>query len=136
MTARTEPLPGHRRRPRAARAADIGRLGLGCFALLRPRAVLAATRTPDRAWPRRTVRLLGARLLVQAVAGTLAPGRRVLLGGAAVELTHAGTMVLLAAVSPAYRPLALTSGAVAAGFGAVDLRALAAAAPAGQRARG
>ncbi|GAA3836809.1 hypothetical protein [Nocardioides panacisoli] len=107
------------------RPADLARLGLGAAALLDPRAVLRASGAYDRRLPRRLTRLLGLRVLAQAAAGLAVRDRRVPLSDAVVELTHAATTLGLAALSPGYRRLALTSGIVAACFAAADLRSFA-----------
>ena len=63
-------------------------------------------------------RILGARQLAQAAIADSARGssRRWLLAGAAVDATHAATMVALAWRAPDRRRLALTNAATATAF--------------------
>jgi hypothetical protein len=77
---------------------------------------------PDRHEPvvAAVTRLLGTRLLLQGAAD-LVLGRRVLRPGVAVELTHAASMVGLAARGPEHRRTALVSAAVATSLAALDL---------------
>ena len=77
-----------------------------------------------------TVRILGARYLVQSGAGltlTQPWGRPwvrpwVRDADAAIDLVHAATMVALAAIAPPHRRLALLSAGTAVGFAIADLR--------------
>ena len=66
------------------------------------------------------VRVLGARLLVQHGAVLVAPGRRLVRIGSAVDLLHAASMVPFVA-SPHYGRAARTSGGLAATYGAAAL---------------
>lgn len=68
---------------------------------------------------RAVIRLLGAREAVQALATSLHPQRRVLLVGAAVDATHSGSMIVLAAREPRLRRLAAASAATAGLFAVV-----------------
>lgn len=61
-------------------------------------------------------RFLGARHLVQAVAGIVAPAGPAGVLGAVADTLHTGTCVGLAAVSPRWRRVALLDAAVEAGF--------------------
>lgn len=128
------------------RPVDLARLSLGAIAVTRPGLFLRMTEGADGRGERVTVRILGARYLVQSSAGlaltqrwSQAPGRpwarsRVEFEGwsggrpwvpevdAAVDVVHAATMLALAAVAPTRRRLALLSAATAVGFAAADLR--------------
>lgn len=93
----------------AARLAWGGLLLLAPGALLRP--VGPATTTAVR-----TLRVLGARHLVQAAVTVRRPTRGVFAAGAAVDGLHALTDLALAAADRRQRPAALTDAAVAAGW--------------------
>ena len=104
------------------RPVDVARLGLGVAALGRPDFFLRLIPGSDGAGEQVTVRVLGARYLVQSGAG-LAFGRPwVRDADAAIDLVHAVSMVALAAVAPTYRRIALLSAATALGFAAADMR--------------
>ncbi|HET7067008.1 MAG TPA: hypothetical protein VFI21_05355 [Nocardioides sp.] len=101
------------------RTATAARLGLGALCLTATDRVLSAVGgSGSRA--RLVTRLLGARLLLQAGLD-VAWGDRTRRPDAMVELTHAASMVSVAAVSPRYRAPALTSAALATGTAALDL---------------
>lgn len=68
---------------------------------------------------RAIIRVLGAREAVQALVTSRHPKRRVLLVGAAVDATHGGSMILLAAREPRLRRLAAASAAAAGLFALV-----------------
>ncbi|CAM3516859.1 hypothetical protein [Nocardioides zeicaulis] len=110
--------------PRHAHAADVARAALGLVGLLRPQWLLVATGSADGTWPRRAARLLGARYLVQASAGTVLARSWVPEADVAVDLVHAASMAGLARAFPHHRRLALASGALALVFAAVDLAAV------------
>jgi hypothetical protein len=59
-------------------------------------------------------RVLGARTALQNLVVLAAPVRPVVLVGAAVDVTHALSMLVAARLWPAYRSAALASGALAA----------------------
>ena len=99
-----------------ARPVDLARLGLGILALARPQWLLRGTASRDGRWPRRVTRILGARYVVQSVAGSDRPRPVGAELDGAVDLVHAVTMVGFAAVFPDHRRLALTSGALALAF--------------------
>jgi hypothetical protein len=91
-----------------------GRLLLGSLLLAAPRPVL--DRLSDRpvgVGERRAARLLGARHLVEGAIVARHPGRRWLLAAAAVDATHALSMIAIAAIRPEHRRLA-TASALAA----------------------
>lgn len=105
------------------RPVDLGRTGLGLFALARPDDLLRITRTHDVSTAtRRGVRILGARYLVQSVGGLVLRRPWTARADAAVDLTHAASMVGLAGLSQRHRRLAITSAAMATGFALLDLR--------------
>lgn len=90
-------------------------LGVGAFLVARPEQALAVVGQADP--PHALVviaRVLGARTAVQNVVVLAAPTRLVVGAGAAVDLTHALSMVAAALHWPAYRRAALASGALAA----------------------
>ncbi len=93
----------------------------GTLLLLAPGAVgrLYAGRPPDRLSVG-VLRVLGARQVVQA-ALTARPGRRALAAGAAVDLTHAASMVGLALVDRQRRRAGLADAGVATALALVGL---------------
>lgn len=103
------------------RTVDVARLCIGVVGVVRPQ-VMARLSTDGGSEVRGMIRLLGARYVLQSSAalGLRRPWiRRV---GAGVDLTHATTMLALAAVAPAHRRLALLSAATATIFAATDLK--------------
>ena len=106
----------------APRPVDVARLGLGAAALGRPDLFLRLIPGSDGGGERATVRVLGARYILQS--GTaLAFGRPwVRDADAAIDLIHAVSMVALAALRPTHRRIALLSAATALGFAAADMR--------------
>lgn len=87
-------------------------------------SVAAGAGPPPPSW---LVRLLGLRMAAQGLATAWARGRgpqlqrRVLLGGAAVDVTHAASMALVARWRPAYRRSALASAGLAASAAVLGL---------------
>ncbi len=104
----------------SVRAVDAMRVGLGVVALARP-SVLVHVGGGHRSVDRRAVRVLGARYLVQAAAGSLVDRPWVSRADAAVDVTHAVSMVGIAALAPRHRRIALASAVVAVAFAAGDL---------------
>jgi hypothetical protein len=107
------------------RAATGARLVLGTACLAAPGALLAAVGAPDSG-DRRVhgiARVLGARLLLQAAldATSGVGGRAVRDLDPAVELTHAASMVPVAAIWPRHRRSASVSAALATGIALLDL---------------
>lgn len=101
------------------RSATAARLVLGTLCLTAADGVLAAAGgSGPRA--RTVVRVLGARLLIQGGLD-VAWGRRTRGPDVVVELTHAASMLSVAAIWRAYRAPALTSAAVAASLATLDL---------------
>jgi hypothetical protein len=72
---------------------------------------------------RRIARLLGGRELVQGIITARHRSRLAIVSGAAVDATHAATMVALAVWRPAYRRPAAASALIAAAFSIAGLRA-------------
>jgi hypothetical protein len=107
------------------RAATLARLVLGAACLAAPEALLGAVGAPDSR-DRRVhgiARVLGARLLLQAALdGVPAVGGRAVRDlDPAVELTHAASMVPVAAIWPRHRRSASVSAALATGIALLDL---------------
>ncbi|HEX3223982.1 MAG TPA: hypothetical protein VHR35_15570 [Nocardioides sp.] len=107
------------------RTATAARGLVGGACVLAPWALLATVGGPDRDDPRvaAVARVLGARLLLQA-ALDVAKGRRTRHLDAAVELSHAASMLPVAALWPLHRRSALVSAAVATGIAVLDLAGL------------
>jgi len=94
----------------------------GAALLIAPGAVLGALAHQQIDRPARAfARILGARDLVQAATIARRPTRGWILGGAAVDATHATTMVALAWMLPDRRRLALTNAVTAGAFAAAGL---------------
>ena len=72
---------------------------------------------------RRLIQALGARYVLQGLAGAIVRRRWVPAADATVDLVHAASMVTLAHFIPAHRRLATTSAAAAFLFAVADLRA-------------
>ncbi|GAA1974050.1 hypothetical protein GCM10009798_39110 [Nocardioides panacihumi] len=120
------------------RVADAARMALGAALLLRPRApALALDGTPSEVTVVAT-RLLGGRWLLQGLLGGVVARRgrtarlRAGWADAAVETTHAASMVLLAAVDPGHARVARLSAAVALTLASADVVATARLATAGR----
>lgn len=112
------------------RSLDALRAVLGVALMVRPEPVLRRFGEESSRPVIFVVRVLAGRLLLQAGVGALASTRpastlrRVHLGDAFVEMTHAATMVLLARRRPAHRRLALTSAACALALAGADVAAV------------
>ncbi len=97
----------------------------------RPSAVAAAAAGAGTPAPPWVVRVLGLRMAAQCLATAWTRGRgaklrrRALLGGAAVDATHAASMVVVARWRPAYRRSALASAGMAASAALLGLVAAA-----------
>ncbi|MBV9595185.1 MAG: hypothetical protein JO147_15475 [Actinobacteria bacterium] len=107
---------------------------LGSVMLVTPGRVAGAVgggQRPVRRGERIVIRLLGARMIGQAVLESVRPDRRTLTGAALVDATHAVSMIVLGWARPEYRPAARASALVASASGL-----LAGAAAARQRAVG
>jgi hypothetical protein len=92
-----------------------GWLAVGAFLVTRPEQALATAGQPTP--PHALVvitRVLGARTAVQNVVVLAVPTRLVVRAGAAVDVTHALSMLAAAVRWPAYRRAALASGGLAA----------------------
>jgi hypothetical protein len=101
---------------RAAPVPLIIRVGWGVTLLIAPGTVLRlfGGADEDRA-PRRVMRVLGARHMVQAGAEYRLGGRARKIG-IGVDLLHGATSVVYAIVNPSWRRAALTDAGVATGF--------------------
>jgi hypothetical protein len=102
--------------------ASAVRLVLGGLWLAVPGPALRAVGAPDHDDPhvRAVTRILGLRLVVQAGLAVRRGGRSTGLD-AALELTHAASMVPVAIVRPAHRRAASVSAAAATGLALLDL---------------
>jgi hypothetical protein len=99
------------------------RAAWGTALLLAPDAVLrAVARERCDARTRRVTRVLGGRELVQGMVAARHRSRSSILAGAAVDATHAATMVALALSRPVYRRPATASALTAASFALAGLR--------------
>jgi hypothetical protein len=109
----------NRVRSREVRIVAVGTGSLGALLIARPEAVARACSGAPNAVPRAwIVRLLGARMLLQALVEAARPEQRILAGGIATDAAHGASMVALAAASRRYRRPASISAA-AAGLSAV-----------------
>jgi hypothetical protein len=100
-----------------ARVLAATRSVVGAALLARPMAIARPAcrgRREPAAW---VVRLLGGRMLAQGVFELLRPRPDVFLAGAAVDGSHALSMLGLAAASNGFRPVALASAGTAAASG-------------------
>ena len=102
---------------RLVRRTECVRLLWGSALLLAPGALLREW--SDALVDRRArvfARVLGARQIAQALALSRRGGRGWLAAGAAVDATHAATMVVLAVVDPQRRALARANAVTATSF--------------------
>lgn len=97
----------------AFRASAVGRAATAIALLRAPGAVEQLIAPPQKEAPTAVARLLGARLLAQSVLEYARPTRNVAVAGLAVDVVHAGSMVLIATADPQYRRVALASALVA-----------------------
>lgn len=99
------------------------RAGWGTTLLLAPDSVLRAVGAGrSDARTRCVAQALGVRELIQAMLAVRYRSRSSSLGGAAVDATHAATMLALATRRPASRRPAAASALVAAAFAIAGLR--------------
>ena len=103
------------------RRPDAARLALGAVALAGPGLAVRLTGSRDGVGVRRTVRVLGARYVVQSVAGRWLHRAWVPEADATVDAIHAVSMLGLAVLAPRHRRLALVSAALASTFAVADL---------------
>jgi hypothetical protein len=103
------------------RTATVVRLGVGSALLAAPGPALALADGPDRHddLVLTVVRVLGGRLVLQAVTDVILRGRSRRLG-MAVELAHAASMAAVVAHSPRHRRTASVSAALATGLALMD----------------
>ena len=97
----------------AARVWGAATAAVGAAALLRPRTVAEAVSGGGSAPDPAVVRVLGGRQLLQGTAVLIRPAPLFVIGGVAVDVLHATSMVAAAVIWPGYRRAALTSAAVA-----------------------
>jgi hypothetical protein len=113
--------------PTAADALMAARCGYGWLLACAPRRMIrAGTPRPPGPGAVMTARVLGARHLLQAMATAWAeaaglPPGPVLLAGAAVDATHAASMVALAAFSRPLRRTALADATLETAMGAAGI---------------
>ena len=99
----------------AIRLISGGQAVIGVGLAARPDAATALLGIRDRhAPPAWLVRVLGARMVVQAGVQLVRPTPAIAWTGVTVDATHAASMVAVAALSRRYRRGALASGAMAA----------------------
>lgn len=103
------------------RTATLARLGLGGACLIAPGRVLDAVGGPDRHDPttQLVARVLGGRLMLQGCADLMF-GQRTRRLDVVVDLTHAASMLPMAARWPAHRRTALSSAVAAATIAVLD----------------
>jgi len=104
------------------RAIEVVRAGWGLALLLAPSQVLRALEGRGNRRTRTVTRLLGARQLSQAAWSGLRPSRSVLVGGAVIDLVHAGTAMVLGVVDDRWRHVALSDAGIALAWGLAGLR--------------
>ena len=102
------------------RPADSLRLTLGIGLLARPDLAVRWTRSPDGSGVRRTVRILGARYLLQSGVGLTVHRPWLRAADTSVDLIHAVPMLGFARIFPAHRRMALLSSVAAVAFAALD----------------
>ena len=106
-----------------ARAAAAWHLLVGAALTARPAEIARAVSGPGEIPAPGVTRVLGARSLLQGAVIAAAPTRRVLLGGAGVDITHALSLLPLIA-GARYRRAAGVSVAIAAANAAIELAAV------------
>lgn len=99
----------------ASRVFGIVNAATGVVTASRPEWVAKTVRGSTGKPPdRRIVRVLGLRQALQGLATVAAPSPRLLTLGAAVDLSHAASMLPVAAIRPESRHAALISASLAA----------------------
>ncbi|HUJ66767.1 MAG TPA: hypothetical protein VLX59_14575 [Acidimicrobiales bacterium] len=98
------------------RAYTVLQAGVGAVLLAAPWLPAAAVSGPERLPPLSLVRLLGARLLIQAGVAVARPTETVITYETAVEAVHGTSMLLAAYLLPRNRRTALGAAGVAAGL--------------------
>jgi hypothetical protein len=99
---------------RWARVLAGAHLGQAVVLLAQPPGVLRGLAGDRGVPPAGIVRVLGARLLVQAAPEALCASRTILRLGVVVDVVHAASMLAAARVWPRYRRVALVSAGSAA----------------------
>ncbi len=102
--------PDRRRRARLLAGAHVAQAAL---LLAQPPGVLRRISGDEGVPPAWIVRVLGARILVQAAPEAISPGPTVLRLGILVDLVHAASMLAAERIWPRYRRAALASAASA-----------------------
>lgn len=100
--------------------AYTARLGWGLALFIAPGAMLTGFRATDDDRARVTLRILGARHVVQSLLCGPRPSRTVAGLAAAVDVTHALSAIGFAALDPGRRRIAVADAAVAGGWAAVN----------------
>jgi hypothetical protein len=100
--------------------AYAARLGWGLALLSRPGTMLTMFRASDDERARITLRILGARHVLQSALCGPRPGRVVAGVAAAVDIAHALSAIGFAALDRDRRGIAVADAAVAAGWTAID----------------
>lgn len=93
----------------------------GLALLIRPHAVARFFSSHDRTPPNGIVQILGARQVLQGVTQIISPTPTLALLGASVDVLHLTSMLVAAAVWPAYRRPALSSAVITAVFSGAGL---------------
>jgi hypothetical protein len=96
------------------RLAALGQIALGSLALVAPSRAVGATGKVGRPVPAWTVRLLGARMVVEGALLRRNQSKRALLVGAGVDALHGASMIAVARRWPHYRRTAQAAGVLAA----------------------
>jgi hypothetical protein len=116
MTRSTAFPAGTTRRPGARsslRVLGVAEAAAGVVLAGRPRSVIARVDGGRGGPPPWVVRLLGGRMVAQGLVEAARPGPAVAVGGAALDGSHALSMLALAVVSRRLRPPALASALLA-----------------------
>lgn len=98
------------------RTVDLATTAVGSVSLLAPHLVMRLSGAPADEVAERTVRVLGARQVIQGVVLLLHPSKTLRAGAVALDATHAASMLALAGLDPRARRAALTSATLATGF--------------------
>lgn len=97
-----------------------GIMAVGAALVSRP-AQTGHWASPGHPPPTGTVRILGARQLIQGIVVAVRPSRGIVVTGATVDLAHAASMIVIASLRRDDRRAALLSAALAGAFAAVGV---------------
>jgi hypothetical protein len=97
---------------------------VGAATLLRPADVARLVSGPGSTPNTAVLRVLGGRQLLQGAAVLIRPAPMLVIGGSAVDVLHAISMIAAGVISPGYRRAALVSAAVAGASAAAAAGAL------------